>query len=86
MNPFSEGKLDQVEAYVRKFQEIEIIPFGQREAVTFARLRSQFTTFKPPDAIQLSCALETGVNQFVTNDDRLSRLELESMTISSLNK
>lgn len=86
VKPFSDGKMDQVEAYVRKFQEIEIVPFGQREAVTFARLRSQFPTLKPPDAIQLSCALETGVANFVTNDDRLNRLNLDAMTTFSLDE
>jgi len=28
----------------------------------------------PPDAIQLACAALVGVDLFVTNDDRLSRL------------
>ena len=73
-----------VEAYVRRFTEIEVLPFGQQEAVTFARLRSQFPSLKPPDAIQLSCALENGVANFVTNNDRLNRLDLEAMSIFSL--
>jgi len=84
VKPFSDGKLEQIEAYVRRFQEIEIASFGQREAITFARLRSQFPTLKPPDAIQLSCALESGAAHFVTNDDHLNRLPLEQMTILSL--
>ena len=84
VKPFSDGKMEWVEAYVRQFQEIEIIPFGTREAVTFARLRSQFPTIKPPDAIQLSCALEAGATNFVTNDDRLKKLKLEGITIQSL--
>lgn len=84
VKPFADEQLDQVEAYVRQFQEIEVVPFGQKEAITFARLRSQFPTLKPPDAIQLSCAFENGAAQFVTNDDRLSRLTLEKMTVFSL--
>ncbi len=84
VKPFSDKNMEGVEAYVRRFQEIEIVPFGPREAVTFARLRSQFPNLKPPDAIQLSCALETGVTNFVTNDDRLNRLNLEKLTIFSL--
>lgn len=84
VKPFSDRKLEMVEAYVRQFQEIEIIPFGQREAITFARLRSQNPSLKPPDAIQLSCALESGVSHFVTNDNRLNRLDTKSMSIFSL--
>ena len=84
VKPFSDQKMDLVEAYVRRFQEIEIVPFGQKEAIAFARLRSQFPALKPPDAIQLSCALETGAEHFVTNDDRLHNMSLEKMTVSSL--
>ena len=84
VKPFTDGKLEQVEAYVRLFQEIEIVPFGQKEAITFARLHSQFPSLKPPDAIQLSCALESGAANFVTNDNRLNSLDLEQMTILSL--
>ncbi len=84
VKPFSDGKIDQVENYLRNFQEIEIVPFGSREAITFARLRSQFPSLKPPDAIQLSCALESGAAQFITNDNRLNRLILENMAVCSL--
>jgi predicted nucleic acid-binding protein len=84
VKPFSDGKLEIVEAYVRRFTEIEVLPFGQKEAITFARLRSQFPVLKPPDAIQLSCALENGAANFVTNDDRLNRLSLEGMSMFSM--
>ena len=84
VKPFSDGKLDQVENYLRKFQEIEIVPFGAREAIAFAQLRGQFPSLKPPDVIQLSCALESGAEQFITNDNRLNRLNLEGMAVFSL--
>ncbi len=84
VKPFSDGKIEQVGNYVRKFQEIEIVSFGSREAITFARLRGQFPSLKPPDAIQLSCALEIGAAQFITNDNRLNRLNLEAMNLFSL--
>lgn len=86
VKPFSDGKLEMVEAYVRKFQEIEIVAFGSREAITFARLRGQFPSLKPPDAIQLSCGLETGAAQFITNDNRLNRLNLDNMNILSIDE
>ena len=84
VKPFCDEKLEMVEVYVRRFTEIEVLPFGQKEAITFARLRSQFPSLKPPDAIQLSCALENGAANFVTNDNRLNRLDLEAMSIFSL--
>ena len=84
VRPFSEEKLEEVENYVHWFQDIEIISFGQREAITFARLRGQIPALKPPDAIQLSCAVSAGATQFVTNDNRLSRLPLEKMKVTSL--
>lgn len=84
VKPFSEERLEEVENYVRWFQEIEVVSFGQREAITFARFRGQFPAIKPPDAIQLSCALSAGAKQFITNDNRLSRLPLDEMAISSL--
>lgn len=31
---------------------------------------------RPPDAIQLACAAQVGVDLFITNDDRLSRLTI----------
>jgi predicted nucleic acid-binding protein len=30
-------------------------------------------TIRPPDAIQLACAAEAGIDLFITNDDRLSK-------------
>ena len=84
VKPFSDENMEQVEIYVRKFQEIEIVPFGPKEAVTFARLRSQFLTLKSPNAIQLGCALEAGATRFVTNDDRLSRLKLKEIKVLSV--
>ena len=84
VKPFSTREIDQVENYVKRFQEIEIVSFGTKEAITFARLRSQFASLKPPDAIQLSCALETQAAHFVTNDDRLNRLGLKDIAVFSL--
>lgn len=84
VRPFSKGKEAEVEDYVRWFQDIQIVPFGQREAIAFAQLRSQFSGLKPPDAIQLSCALSAGAAQFVTNDNRLSRITLGSISVLSL--
>ena len=47
-----------------------IIPFDQNAARRYASVRSK-TSVKGPDAIQLACASEAGVDLFVTNDHRL---------------
>ena len=47
-----------------------LIPFDEKAAIAFARLRAD-RTVRPPDAIQLACAGSFGVDLFVTNDARL---------------
>jgi predicted nucleic acid-binding protein len=47
-----------------------ILPFDLRAARRYAAIRST-TSVKGPDAIQLACASEAGVDLFVTNDRRL---------------
>jgi predicted nucleic acid-binding protein len=34
------------------------------------------SSIRPPDAIQLACAAQVGVDLFITNDDRLSRITI----------
>jgi len=47
-----------------------VIPFGVRAARVYAALRCD-RSFRAPDAIQLACAAEAGVDLFITNDARL---------------
>ena len=47
-----------------------LIPFDEKAAWTYARLRSD-GSLRAPDAIQLACAATVGVDLFVTNDIRL---------------
>jgi predicted nucleic acid-binding protein len=47
-----------------------IIPFDRNAARRYAEVRSK-TTVKGPDAVQLACASEAGVDLFITNDDHL---------------
>jgi predicted nucleic acid-binding protein len=49
-----------------------IIPFDPAAAIAYARIRCD-RAIRPPDAIQLACAATTGVDLFITNDERLSR-------------
>jgi predicted nucleic acid-binding protein len=47
-----------------------VIPFEEKAASAYARLRSD-RAIRAPDAIQLACAAAAGVNLFITNDIRL---------------
>jgi len=47
-----------------------LIPFEEKAALAYARLRSD-RAIRAPDAIQLACAAAAGVDLFITNDIRL---------------
>jgi predicted nucleic acid-binding protein len=55
-----------------------IIPFDQKTARRYAMVRSK-TSVKGPDAIQLACAGEAGVDLFVTNDRRLQGKKVDGI-------
>jgi predicted nucleic acid-binding protein len=55
-----------------------IIPFDQNAARRYAQVRSK-TTIKGPDAIQLACASEAGVDLFVTNDNHLRGKQVDGI-------
>jgi predicted nucleic acid-binding protein len=56
-------------------QTARVIPFDQDAARRYAEIRRN-RSIRPPDAIQLACAALAGVDLFITNDDRLSRLSV----------
>jgi predicted nucleic acid-binding protein len=56
-------------------QSAEVVPFAQSAAESYLYVRSA-TPVKGPDAIQLACAAAAGVELFVTNDDRLTKLAI----------
>ncbi len=49
-----------------------IVPFDQSTARAYAAIRKD-RSIRPPDAIQLACAVNARVDLFITNDDRLSQ-------------
>lgn len=73
----------------RKYEDIisqsaTIIAFDRAAARTYAAVRGD-RSIKPPDAVQLACAAATGIDLFVTNDDRLTRKTVSGITfIASL--
>lgn len=52
-----------------------LIAFDREAARRYAEIRRN-RSIRPPDAIQLACAAHVGVDLFITNDDRLSRLTI----------
>ena len=51
---------------------VQPISFTEETAEHFARIHVD-RTIDPPDAIQLACAAQAGVDLFLTNDRRLER-------------
>ena len=54
-------------------QTARLIAFDRETARRYPEIRRN-RTIRPPDAIQLACAAQVGVDLFITNDDRMSRL------------
>ena len=67
---------DQYQEILNRFSSI--IPFNQNVARRYAQVRSR-TSIKGPDAIQLACAGEAGVDLFVTNDNHLKGKQVEGI-------
>jgi predicted nucleic acid-binding protein len=66
------------QALRRRYEEalsrtVHLISFDRDTARRYAEIRRN-RSIRPPDAIQLACAAQAGVDLFITNDDRLSRL------------
>ena len=55
-----------------------LLPFDVKAARRYASLRSNRTA-KGPDAVQLACAGEAGVDLFVTNDHRLQGKQVDGI-------
>jgi predicted nucleic acid-binding protein len=55
-----------------------ILPFDLKTARRYATIRST-TSIKGPDAVQLACAAEAGVDLFVTNDNHLKGKHVEGI-------
>jgi predicted nucleic acid-binding protein len=71
--------------YRQALERLTLLPFDTGAAVLFAELRALHGTLRPPDAIQISCALAGQCDLFLTNDERLAGLDLPpSLRIQSL--
>lgn len=68
------------EALRQRYEDVlsrtaRLIVFDRETARRYATIRRN-RSIRPPDAIQLACAAQVGVDLFITNDDRLSRLAI----------
>lgn len=72
VKPIELQNLELVAKYEKSIQAVSLlVSFDVRAARVYAELRRD-RSIRPPDAIQLACASATGVDLFVTNDDRLT--------------
>ncbi|MGH7354718.1 MAG: type II toxin-antitoxin system VapC family toxin [Candidatus Rokuibacteriota bacterium] len=63
-----------------------ILPFDQPAARVYAAIRKD-RSIRPPDAIQLACAVNARVDLFITNDERLSHKVIPGIQfVTSLDK
>ncbi|MGA8144556.1 MAG: PIN domain-containing protein [Candidatus Acidiferrales bacterium] len=71
VKPAEQGDEELSRKYVESITATSLIlPFDGKCARIYASLRCD-RSLKPPDAIQLACAAEFGVDLFITNDARL---------------
>ncbi|RKX31747.1 MAG: hypothetical protein DRP71_13000 [Verrucomicrobia bacterium] len=76
VQPLRLGREETADQYRRGFAGLEIVSFDSKAANEFARLRALHPGLRPPDAIQLACAVNSQCNVFLTNDDRLGKGEI----------
>ncbi len=76
VKPMQRERSDLVEQYSAAFAQLHLIEFDRNAAFRFAQLRASYPRLPAPDAVQLACAASASVDLFVTNDRRLSRLEI----------
>lgn len=76
VKPIESGDTKLTAKYEKFFSgSLNLIHFGYREAVTYARLRAD-RSLRPPDTIQLACAASAGTDLFITNDARLQSKQI----------
>jgi predicted nucleic acid-binding protein len=77
VKPLALGQIDvarKYEALLANFPNLEIIDLDRDVIRLAARLRAEYR-IRPPDALQAAACLQHGAQAFITNDDRLKRLQ-----------
>jgi uncharacterized protein len=76
VKPTEQGNKDLQQRYEDVLSRTaRLLAFDREAARRYAEIRRN-RSIRPPDAIQLACAAQAGVDIFITNDDRLSRLTI----------
>lgn len=76
VKPTKLGQTSLIEQYDRAIRSTsEIVSFDVQIAWRYATLRATHT-IRSADAIQLACAAHSGVDLFITNDERLVKLDV----------
>ena len=87
VKPMETGDADLVQRYEELITTgATVVPFDSSVAPRFANIRRD-RTIRSPDAIQLACASVAKTDLFITNDDRLTRKNVEGIQfIQSLDR
>lgn len=76
VKPTQLGAASLIEEYDRIIRSrAQVLSFDPAVAWRYASLRATHT-LRSPDAIQLACAAHYGVDLFITNDQRLHKLDI----------
>ena len=77
IHPQRQNRQDLVEAYERALlhsQQIALLPVDTALARRSVKLRAQYN-IRVPDALQIAAAMEAGATLFVTNDQKLAKVQ-----------
>jgi uncharacterized protein len=79
VKPLEKGDTDRCQKYEEALSRSALlVPFDLGAAKKYASIRAD-RSIKAPDAIQLACAGEAGVDLFVTNDHRLQGKQVDGI-------
>lgn len=70
-----EGLARKFAEFLRKGRNLNLIEISADIAENAGRLRGKYPILRALDALQLSTAIEVRVDAFLTNDDKLKRVE-----------
>jgi predicted nucleic acid-binding protein len=88
VKPVSGGHKEIADRYIEFFRRpaITVLPFDLAAASRYAHIR-QDRTITRSDAIQLATAASAGIDLFITNDERLSKVVVAGIAfVSSLSR
>jgi predicted nucleic acid-binding protein len=72
VKPVRQGDVDLARSYQIVLSRVAtLLPFNEEAALHYASIRAD-RTIKAPDVMQLSCAAQSGMDLFITNDNRLA--------------